>query len=261
MEILKVNNLCIDFENREILKNISLHVKQGEILGVIGPNGSGKTTLFRSICGSLKPKSGNVIFNDKDISEYSAGEISKNISAIPQMVQILYPFTVEEFVLMGRFPHSGRYGYSQEKDYAVMNRVIEMTDIGSIRNRRMSELSGGERQRVIIAQGFVQEANFMMLDEPTAHLDIYHQVQLLNLLDKYNNECGVTILVVLHDLNLAASYCDRLVLMKKGAIYKEGSVAEVLTYQNIEEVYQTPVIVKENPITHKPHIFLITGNK
>jgi len=124
----------------------------------------------------------------------------------------------------------------------------------------MNELSGGERQRVIIAQGFAQETGFMMLDEPTSHLDIYHQVQLLNLLNNYNKECGLTILVVLHDLNLAASYCDRLILLKDGTIYKEGSVKDVLTYQNIEYVYGTPVIVNENPITHKPYVFLITGN-
>ena len=260
MSILKIENLDISINGREIIKDISFNVQRGEILGVIGPNGSGKTTLFRSISGVLKASGGNIVFDNKNIKNYSSKELAKKMSVIPQMIEITYPFSVEEFILMGRFPHSGRYGYSAHKDYEVINKIMKMTGIEEIKNRKMNELSGGERQRVLIAQGFARETGFMMLDEPTSHLDIYHQVQLLNLLNNYNKECGLTILVVLHDLNLAASYCDRLILLKDGTIYKEGSVKDVLTYQNIEYVYGTPVIVNENPITHKPHVFLITGN-
>ncbi|HEY9186265.1 MAG TPA: ABC transporter ATP-binding protein [Bacteroidota bacterium] len=260
MDILNVNNISVNINELKILDNISFNVKKGEILGIIGPNGSGKTTLFKTISRILKPETGNIFLYNKNITSYSEKELSKLISVIPQMINVQFPFTVEEFILMGRFPHSGRYGYSIDTDYEIVNNVIKNNGMDSIRHRRINELSGGEKQRVIIAQGFAQQTNLMLLDEPTSHLDIYYQVQLLNLLDKYNKECELTILIILHDLNLAASYCDRLIMMKEGKIFTQGTIEEVLTYQNIEAVYNTPVIVKENPIIHKPHVILVTKN-
>lgn len=258
MKILAVNNLFVSLSKTQILRGIDLKVEQGEMVGIIGPNGSGKTTLIRTISGNLKPDSGEVLLYGKKATEFSSKELSKKVSVIPQLPQVLYPFTVEEFLIMGRFPHSGRYGYSIEKDYSVVNNIISLTGLENIKTRRMHELSGGERQRAIIAQGFIQEAGLMLLDEPTSHLDIYYQCQLLNLLAKYNKNSGTTIIIVLHDLNLAANYCDRLILLKNGTVYQQGVPKKVITNENIEAVFGTPVIVKENPVNNRPHMFLIT---
>jgi iron complex transport system ATP-binding protein len=175
------------------------------------------------------------------------------------MMEIPVGFQVDEFILMGRFPHSGRFLSQKKKDLSVMEYVIALTNINSIRHRKVSELSGGERQRVILAQGFAQEPQIMLLDEPTSHLDITHQIQVMDLLKRLNKNNDLTVMIVLHDLNLAGSYCDRLILLNEGQVFKEGTPKEVLTYQNIENVYKTMVIVKENPLNNKPYVFLVSN--
>ena len=177
---------------------------------------------------------------------------------MPQILEVPFAFSVEEFVLMGRFPHTGRFEALKQRDYRILEDTLNLTDTFPFRGRKIYELSGGERQRVILAQGFAQEPQLLLLDEPTSHLDIAHQVQILDLVKKLNKEKGLTVIIVLHDLNLASSYCDRLILLKEGAIFTEGSPQDVLTYQNIEKVYKTVVVVKENPISLKPYILLVS---
>jgi iron complex transport system ATP-binding protein len=258
MEILNVKNLVCGYSEIDIIKDISFKINPGEFIGIIGPNGSGKTTLFRSISGILRPKQGQIFYKDRNIYKISTRELAKEISVIPQMLEIPFSFQVDEFVLMGRFPHSGRFLSQKTRDIEVLEKVIYLTDISSIRERKMSELSGGERQRVILAQGFAQEPEIMLLDEPTSHLDIAHQIQVLDLLKRLNRNNKLTVIIVLHDLNLAGNYCDRLIMLNEGKIYKEGTPQDVLTYQNIEYVYNTTVIVKENPLNHKPYVFLVS---
>jgi iron complex transport system ATP-binding protein len=261
MNILSVKNLFCGYSNNTIIKNISFDVKEGEFLGIIGPNGSGKTTLFRAISGILKPFEGEIRYKNYLINKVSSLFLAREVAVIPQLLEIPYSFEVEEFILMGRFPHNGRFQRFSKKDYEILESVVNLTDIASIRNRKMSELSGGERQRVIIAQGFIQEPRMMLLDEPTSHLDITHQIKILDLLKHLNKNNNLTVIIVLHDLNLASNYCDRLILLQDGKIFNTGSPAEVLTYQNIEKVYNTMVIVKENPLNYKPYVFLISKHE
>ena len=258
MEILKVGSLTCGYDGKAVIKDVSFSVKEGDCLGIIGPNGAGKTTLFRAITGVLKPWQGDILYKGKDICEISARDFACEVAVIPQILEIPFAFSVEEFVLMGRFPHVGRFESLKPKDHRILEEVLNLADIFSFRERKISELSGGERQRVILAQGFAQEPRLLLLDEPTSHLDIAHQVRILDLVKRLNKEKNLTVIVVLHDLNLASNYCDRLILLKEGGIFKEGSPQEVLTYQNIEEVYKTVVVVKENPLSLKPYVLLVS---
>ncbi len=258
MDILRIKDLSCGYEAKEVIKKVSFSIKEGDFLGIIGPNGAGKTTLFRTITGTLKPWEGKILYRDKNISEISPRNFAREVAVIPQILEVPFAFSVEEFVSMGRFPHLGRFESLRPKDHKILKEALNFTDIFSFRERKISELSGGERQRVILAQGFAQEPRLLLLDEPTSHLDIAHQVQVLDLIKRLNKEKNLTVIVVLHDLNLASSYCDRLILLKEGEISKEGSPQDVLTYQNIEEVYKTVVIVKENPISFKPYCLLVS---
>ncbi|UCB57240.1 MAG: ABC transporter ATP-binding protein [Candidatus Omnitrophota bacterium] len=260
MNILEVKDLrCgYDCERGAVIKDISFSVREGEFLGVIGPNGAGKTTLFRAVSGALRPWEGNVFYKDKEICRIGPRDFASQVAVMPQMLEITFSFSVEEFVLMGRFPHRTRFSALREKDLAILEEVLRLTDTFSLRRRKILELSGGERQRVLLAQAFAQEPQLLLLDEPTLHLDISHQVQILDLVRRLNQEKSLTVIMVLHDLNLASSYCDHLLLLKEGKVFKQGSGSEVLTYQNIEEVYKTVVVVKQNPISHKPYVLLVS---
>ncbi|UCD55430.1 MAG: ABC transporter ATP-binding protein [Candidatus Omnitrophota bacterium] len=258
MGILKVENLSCGYNRRDIIRGISFSVKEGGFLGIIGPNGAGKTTLFRAITGILRPRKGKILYCGNDISGISPQNFAREVAVIPQILEVPFAFSVEEFVLMGRFPHTGRFEALNKRDYKILEEALNLTETSSFRGRKILELSGGERQRAVLAQGFAQEPRLLLLDEPTSHLDIAHQVQVLDLLKRLNKEKNLTVIIVLHDLNLASSYCDRLILLKEGDIFKDGSPQDVLTYQNIERVYNTVVVVRKNPIDLKPYILLVT---
>lgn len=257
MGVLKVKNLSCGYDAREIIKNVSFSVKEGEFLGIIGPNGAGKTTLFRAITKVLNPWKGSILYKDKDIFEISPRDFARDVAVIPQILEVPFAFSVEEFVLMGRFPHTGRFEGMGKRDYKVLEDALKLTDTSSLRERKTCELSGGEMQRVVLAQGFAQEPRLLLLDEPTSHLDIAHQVQVLDLIKKLQENRNLTVIVVLHDLNLAASYCDRLILLEEGTIFTEGPAENVLTYQNIEAIYKTVVVVKKSPVNLKPYVILV----
>jgi iron complex transport system ATP-binding protein len=179
------------------------------------------------------------------------------MAVVPQDTVFMFPFRVIDVVLMGRIPYINRFGFESRKDLKIALEALEFVDALNLKDRFIDELSGGERQRVIIAKALTQEPRILFLDEPTTHLDINHQVQIFGLLRKMNRESGLTIVAILHDLNLASDYCDKLILMDNGAIKRKGAPAEVLDYKIIEEVYKTVVIVKENPLTSRPHVFLV----
>lgn len=255
--LLEVRNLVCGYGQKEVLEGISFSVKEADFLGIIGPNGAGKTTLFRAITRVLKPWKGQVIYNGRNILRVSPRDLAREVAILPQILEISFSFSVEEFVLMGRFPHLGRFERLREKDRRVADQAMALADVAQFRDRKIFELSGGERQRVILAQGFAQQPRLLLLDEPTAHLDIGHQVEILDLVKKLNRETALTVIMVLHDLNLASEYCDRLILLNVGKIFTSGSPKEVLSYQSIEEVYKTVVLVDKNPISSKPHILLV----
>jgi len=259
--LLKINNLSGGYHKQRIINNVSLEIKKGDFIGIIGPNASGKTTLLRLMSRVLVPQEGNVILEDKDINQMSLKELCRKVAFVPQDTMINFSFTVFEIVLMGRIPHLKRMQLETKQDFAIAQKSLLMTDTTYLKEKGIDELSSGERQRVIIAKALAQEPVLLFLDEPTAHLDIGHQIQILDLLKKLNRDNGLTIVMVLHDLNLASEYCNRIVLLNEGRVFKQGTPLEVLTYQNIEVVYKTVVVVNNNPITSKPYVVLVSRIK
>lgn len=252
-----MRDLFCGYEKVPVIKGIFLSVDKGEFIGIIGPNGAGKTTLFRAISGLLKPARGGIEYKGNDILGISPKKFAEEIAVIPQMLDVPFDFTVGEFVLMGRFSRRGRFVSLKKEDHKVVDEILELTDMTLLKERKISELSGGERQRAILAQGFAQEACFLIMDEPTGALDIGHKVRIMDLVKRLKKKRDLTVLAAFHDLNLASCYCDRLVLLKEGTVFAGGTPKEVLTYQNIEEVYKTLVVVKEDPVSKKPYVFLV----
>jgi len=254
--ILEIKNLSCGYDSQIILSDINLTIEKGKLLGMIGPNGSGKTTLLRAITGVIKPKEGNVFFEGKDIYQIGIKELAKKIAVVPQGI-MTNSMNVEEFVLLGRIPHYKRFQFLEtKKDQEIVRKVLELTDTFRLKERSLWQISSGERQLVLIAKALAQEPKLLLLDEPTAHLDIGHQIKIMRLIEKLNKNENLTVLVVLHDLNLASQYCEELVLLNEGKIIRHGSVNEVLNYRDIEMVYKTTVLIKENPLNKRPFIIL-----
>lgn len=241
------------------LSQISFSLQKGSFVGVIGPNGSGKTTLFKGITNVLPSLSGNLFLEGKKLKQMPLNVRAQNIAIVTQTVDA-DDISVEDYVLMGRLPYFSRYQFFENaKDIEIAEKYMQLTDIFHHKNKLMSQLSGGEQQRAAIARALTQDPKLLLLDEPTSHLDITHQVRILNLLQQLNEEMGLTVLMVIHDLNLAAEYCDNLLLLKNGELYKQGVPSEVLTYDTIEAVYDTAVIVDSNPYSGKPVVMLVSG--
>lgn len=257
--ILKIENLSGGYHKEPVIKDISLDINKGDFLGIIGPNGSGKTTLLRLASRILRPQKGNIYLEGKDIFSFELKEFCRRTAFVAQDMPINFPFKAIDVVLMGRIPHLRRLELETKRDLEIARKALAMTDALGLEEKRIDEISLGEKQRVTIAKALAQEPVILFLDEPTSHLDIGHQIQTLNLLRKLNQQSKITIIIVLHDLNLASEYCNRIALLEKGMIFKEGSPSQVLTYQNIETVYKTVVIVKVNPISSRPYIILASG--
>lgn len=225
-----------------------------ELVGLLGPNGSGKTTLLKAISRALRPKVGAVYLNEEEVYRMKGREVAKNVAVVPQVGGVGFDLTALDVVLMGRHPHLGRFELEGERDLAVAREAMKMTKVWHLAERRVSELSGGERQRVMIARALAQEPKVLLLDEPTTHLDINCQLEIMDLLREVCVKRGIAALAVLHDLNLASCYCDRLMLMKEGRIVAAGSVEEVLTSKNVREVFGVDVLVKRHLATGAPYV-------
>jgi iron complex transport system ATP-binding protein len=259
--LLKINNLCGGYHTEPVIKNISLEIQEGDFMGIIGPNGSGKTTLLRLLSRVLVPQQGYILLKGNDISRMALKEFCRKVAFVAQDTTINFSFTVFEIVLMGRIPHLKRMQLETKKDFMIAENSLSITDTFRLKDKKIDELSAGERQRVIIAKALAQEPVLLFLDEPTSHLDIGHQIQILDLLKKFNRDKNLSIVMVLHDLNLASEYCNRIVLLNEGRIFKEGNPETVLTYPNIEAVYKTIVVVDRNPINSKPYVILVSKEK
>jgi iron complex transport system ATP-binding protein len=259
--LLKVENLFGGYHEVPVIKGISLEIQKGDFIGIIGPNGSGKTTLLRLVSRVLAPQKGNIYLERKDISAMGLKEFCQEVAFVAQDTAINFSFSVLEIALMGRIPHLKRLQLETKHDLDIVERSLSMTDVWHLKAKKVDELSSGERQRVVIAKALAQEPVLLYLDEPTSHLDIGHQIQVLDLLKKLNRQNNLTIAMVLHDLNLASEYCNRIVLLNEGHVFKEGTPREVLTYQNIEAVYKTVVVVNDNPVSSKPFVLLVPGEK
>lgn len=258
--VITVTDIDFRYNDIPVLKALSFDVHHGEFLGVIGPNGSGKTTLIRVIDGILEPERGAVTVNGNAIRGMKRRDIARVIAVVPQDFPMVFPFRVIEVVMMGRSPHLGMLRFEGETDLRIVEKAMEMTDTALLAYRSMNGLSGGERQRVLIARALAQEPEVILLDEPTAFLDIRHQVELFDLMKTLNREQGLTVLAVTHDINLAASYCDRVMLLKDGNIHNIGAPGEVITKKDISAVYETDVLVDANPLNGLPRVTLVGTN-
>ena len=235
-------NICatdikMEIGNNEILKGVSIDSKNREFIGIIGPNGSGKSTLLKCIYRILKPNNGCIMLGEEDISKMSVKESAKKLAVVAQHNYYNFDFSVEEVVLMGRSPHKKRLEPDNSKDYQIVNESLDKVGMLEFKNRSFSTLSGGEQQRVILARALAQQTPCLILDEPTNHLDIKYQLSLLNIV----KDLDLTIVAAIHDLNIAAMYCDRLFVMKNGKIVGSGTPQEVLTKEFIKEIYDIDV--------------------
>ncbi|MEM3037978.1 MAG: heme ABC transporter ATP-binding protein [Thermoplasmata archaeon] len=243
---LSIENLSISFDGKKILKDISLDIEAGEFLALMGPNGSGKTTLLRCIMNYLRPEHGAVLIDAKPIHTLKDKELAQFLAVVPQTSQLDFTFTAYEIVMMGRLPYSGNRFLSESRtDADAVRSAMERTDTWRFADRQFSSLSGGERQRVVIARALAQEPKILLLDEPTVFLDITGQFEIMDLLRELNKE-GLTIIAVLHDINLASRYCRRVALLGDGRIESIGSPDEVFTPENIMRIYDIDVIVRRD---------------
>lgn len=259
--LLKIANLSGGYYGQDIIRGVSLDIERGDFMGVIGPNGSGKTTLLRLCSRILAIRAGRIYFDNADIARMGLKEFCRKVAFVSQDTSGSFSLSVAELVLMGRIPHLKRLQFETKKDLVIAEEALALTGSAELKEKMINELSAGERQRVIIARALAQEPALLLLDEPTSHLDIGHQIQIMDLLKKLNHRNNLTIVMVLHDLNLASAYCNRICLLDEGKISREGAPEEVLTYQNIEAVYKTIVVVNVNPVTKKPNVILVPGEK
>jgi len=252
--IIRLESVAFRYPEREIFSRLTLSLEEGEILGLIGPNSSGKTTLLKLMDGLLRPHQGMVSLEEKDLSKISRSQVARSIAVVPQTMEVPFSFMVGEIVLMGRGPYLGRFGWEQQKDLRIAREAMALTGVANLEERPFWELSEGEKQRVLIARALAQEAKVILLDEPTSHLDINHQIEINELIRQLNVEKNLTVLNISHDLNLAAEYCHRIVLLHRGSIYAIGTPSEVMTEENIRRVYETTVAVEKNPLTGAPRV-------
>ncbi len=254
----EIKDFSCGYPGKFILAEISFEINKGDFVGIIGPNGSGKTTLFKGISGELNALAGGSKLNGEFIQKMSLRERAQNLAIVTQNIEV-GSMTVEEYVLMGRIPYRKQFQFFETKnDFAIAEKYMELTGVTPLKDKYMNALSGGEQQLAGIARALTQEPQLLLLDEPTSHLDITHQVQILNLIRRLSEELGLTVLMIIHDLNLAGEYCDSLIMMQNGRMRKKGLPQEVLNYADIEAVYNTVVITRTNPVSGKPVVFLVS---
>jgi iron complex transport system ATP-binding protein len=256
---------------RWILDGVSFDVQAGEVLGVVGPNGSGKTSLLKVLARVLTPQEGVVTLFGQDLASMSQHDVARVIGVVPQDTQQLFPFTVAETVLMGRFPHRPRgqwtigMGWESCQDIAVAEQAMVTMDIRHVAHRAVTDLSGGERQRALIARALAQTPKALLLDEPTAFLDLQHQVEICSLFRRLKDERGLTVVLVSHDLNLVGQYCDRIMLLDQGRVVRLGCPEDVIEPDVLEAVYRCRVLVDRHPVSGLPRVTLpgrhVSGDK
>ena len=256
MNDLEVKNLSFSYDGKKkILKDISFEIKRGKFVGVVGPNGCGKTTLLKLACGLLEPQKGEIRVSGREINKLERKDLAKKVAFVPQLMEPVDGFKVVDMVNLGRTPYLDRFSFESDKDLRVVKWALEELKIEEFSRREIAELSGGEFQRVAIARALAQKPYIMLLDEPITHLDIRYQIRILKLLRSLRKKR--TIIATFHDLNMAARFCQRLILLKKGELIAEGLPDEVLTQKNIWKAYQIKAQVKRNPRTKHAKLVLL----
>jgi iron complex transport system ATP-binding protein len=282
--MLEVQNIVINYGANEIVKDVSFALRNGEILAIVGANGAGKTTLLRGLNGALPLAKGEIFLDGKLLENYSRGEIARKIAVVAQETETKFPVTVLEFVLAGRFAHGGVFGWETENDLQIAENALKMCDLENYESRLMNELSGGERQRVVLARALATEAKILLLDEPTANLDLAHQALMFRLVrgmcsagvspavpeaSRFRNgrqdarrysrrdasaTGAASAVIITHDLNLASAFADKILLLKRGKTVAMGKPEAVLTAENLREVFEIGVLLDAHPRTGKPRI-------
>ena len=259
MSLLAAEDLRFEYGPHTVLDGVAVAIEPGEMLGLIGPNGAGKSTLVRLLAGIVRPAGGVVRLDGRPLSVWTRAERARRVALVPQDPRVEFPYTVLEVVLMGRSPHLPALALPGRRDLEVARAALARLEVADLEARRMDELSGGERQRVFLARALAQEPAVLLLDEPTTHLDLRHQTQLHDVARALCRQAGVAVLSVLHDLNLAAAYCDRLVLLAGGRVVREGPPAEVLEAGTLERVFGARVWVGRHAMTHAPVVLPVPG--
>jgi iron complex transport system ATP-binding protein len=258
MHALTIDNLSFRYlPEVPTLRDVSFVVHRGEFLTLVGPNGSGKSTLLKLLARILIPHQGRILLGARDVSTFSRVDLARRIGYVPQERDLHFSYTVEEIVLMGRSPHARGMLFESDQDRLVASSMMALTDIAHLASHPIGALSGGERQRVFIARALAQQPDILLLDEPNAHLDIAHQVEIFRLLKRLNNESGLTVVSVSHDLNLAAMNSDRIALLLCGSLVAIDQPETVLTEARIREAFSTNVLVDRHPAMNAPRVTLL----
>jgi iron complex transport system ATP-binding protein len=254
MTKLEFLGITFSYLNGPVLQGIDLKVKDGERVGLLGPNGSGKTTLLKLGCGVLRPGSGEVRLDGGDLNQLNRRAIAQRVAVVPQHLEMPFAFTAEQMVNLGRTPFVGRLSGERAADREAVESALASTSTSALAGRLFNELSGGERQKVILAMALAQEPQLLILDEPTVHLDINHQAEILDLVKRLNEERGLTIIAAMHDLNLASIYFDRLLIIKHGRLMADGPPEQVITESNLRDIFGVSVQIQSHPTIGRPQI-------
>lgn len=251
---MDVRRVRFSYPDKRVLREINVFIHPGEMVALLGPNGSGKTTLLKLASGILRPEDGEIKLGNYNLARMSRKAIARELAVVPQQFHIPYAFSAFDVVMLGRFPFTRMFSGENEADRLAAAEAMSLVGLDNMSDRNFDELSGGERQKVILAMALAQQPKLLLLDEPTLHLDINHQIEILELVRLLNKVRGLTVLAAIHDLNLAALYFDRLVVLKNGSIVAEGSPLKVLTERTISDVFGTHVKVENDSSTGLPHV-------
>lgn len=255
--MLSVKEISLSYGDREVLRNVGFHLCDGDIIALLGANGAGKTTLIKALNGTVEPSSGEILLDGDSLSAMTRSEIAREIAVVAQENETRFPVTVLEFVLSGRFVHGGAFGWETVADIEFGKKALADCDLGEFESRLMNHLSGGERQRVVLARALATNARILLLDEPTANLDLAHQAMMFRLVRKRCEECGSSAIVITHDLNLAAAFADQIILLKDGRIEAQGTPEQVLNAENVKSIFGVDVLLDTNPASRKLRVTAI----
>jgi iron complex transport system ATP-binding protein len=255
--MLEVQNITINYGAAEVVSGVSFSLEAGKIVAVLGANGAGKTTLLKSLNGSLPVSKGEILLDGKSLSEFSRREIARRIAVIAQENETKFPVSAQEFVLAGRFAHGNAFGWETESDWQIARDVLAVCDLANYETRLMNELSGGERQRIVLARALATEAKILLLDEPTANLDLAHQAMMFRLVRERCAHFASSAVLITHDLNLASEFADEIILLEKGKIAAKGNPQAVLTEEILQTVFGVKVLLDENPVSKKRRVTTI----
>lgn len=255
--MLRADSINIRYGPRDVVREVSFELRTGQIVALLGPNGAGKTTLIRALNGTVPRSSGMIELEGRPLEAYSRREIARRIAVVAQENETKFPVTVLEYVLAGRFANGSAFGWETANDVALARESLVRCDLGGFGDRIMNELSGGERQRVVLARALATDARILLLDEPTANLDIAHQAMMFRLVRERCDECRASAVVITHDLNLAAEFADEVMLLKNGRVFASGPPDEVLTQKNVDQVFNVQVLLDANPASGKVRVTTI----